>query len=173
MRISIKREIFVIASLILIFNSLYFVLAQDTIPIETVNRTLLKMRQFNIENILPLSILLVFIAIGIVLLIRSKSIKSKSLKTSIILPLIFWIMGLVHLVGSMFSSYLTGGVLLDFGAFLMYFWLLFAPIILVSIGFSIFALVKLQEKKISTTNLILNIIYLIIWIIFVSTVRMG
>ena len=147
--------------LVLIFNSLYFILAQDTTQVEVVPDPSLNFREWkllDVESLTSIAILLIFTIASIALLVYSKNLKSKSLETSIILPLLFWILGIIFWIGHLFS--IGGkGVVLDLGAFYMIFWFFFSPIILVSIGFSIFALVKIQEKRIPAINLILNIIY--------------
>lgn len=176
MVVSIKRGIFVAVVLVLLFNSLGFVLAQDTNEVvEVVPDPSLNFREWKLldaGSLTSIAILLIFTIASIALLIYSKTLKSKSLKTSIILPLLFWILGIIFWIGHLFS--IGGrGVVLDLGAFFMIYWFFFSPIILISIGFSIFAFVKLKEKRIPTINLVLNIIYFIIWIIFISTATMG
>ena len=114
-----------------------------------------------ISWIIPLAIFLIFIVIDIVLLRFSKKIKSKSLKISIILPLIFWIFCLIYWIVIQFSYKF---ILVGFGFYLMLF---FVPIILISIGNSIFALAKVKEKSLPTISLIVNLFYFMVWIIFV------
>ena len=161
----IKRRVCVVLFLVLMLGSLGLVLAQDNEEIELVSGSSLRFRGFDTGSLIIMTILLFFTIIGIILLSYSKRIESKSLKISIILPLLFWILGIIYWIGDLFY-------VLDLGAYGMYFFL-FAPIILVAVGFSIFALVKIRVKRIPILNLILNIVYLLIWIFFVSSARMG
>jgi len=123
------------------------------------------------NNIILISfiILFLFISIEILLLIFSRNIKSKSLKTSIILRLLFWILGLIFLIGSLFDI-VGEGVLLDFGASSLGFLIYFPIIILISIGFSIYSIIKVQQKKIAISNLVINVVYCILWLFCIRNV---
>ena len=132
-----------------------------SLGVERVYEPHLSFRGIEGEDLISITILLIFLTIGITLLIKSRNIKSKSLKTSIILPLLFWILGIIYWVGHLFNY---NGVLLDFGAFI-YISLILFPVGLFSTSLSHLALRKVKEKTIARINLIMNIFYTILPII--------
>lgn len=136
---------------------------------ETVNTDLLRLRDFQANDLITLIVLIILISLEIFLLKHPRNIKSKSLKTSIILPLIFWIIGIIYWIGHLFSSSITDGVLLDWGFYVYSFLLIFPFVGLISTIFSIYTLIKVKEKKIATINLIIKIIYTIVPIVLLLT----
>ena len=161
-----KLGFFILIIITFIVFSLNLIVADDT-SLEVVTKPSLRFGGSDLSQPITwvnIAIILIFTIFGIIFLFYSKDIKSKSLKTAIILPLLSWILGIIYWVGHLF--YIAGrGVLLDFGAYIFYFLLIFPFIGLISIGFSIWALIKINEKKLATIILIMNIIYTIIPVI--------
>ena len=127
-------------------------------------------------SMLPYIFLVVLLGLlfyGILLLIKSKNFSSKSLKIGIILPLI---MNTVLLLSILFWAF-------RFGDSLFYLVAIFGAIpifilSILSISFSIFSMIKLDEKSLPLASLIYGLVFLaysgfiLISILFFDALRM-
>ncbi|MFH1425518.1 MAG: hypothetical protein ABIG28_02190 [archaeon] len=125
------------------------------------------MRYKDLFEFIPGIILLVLVVWGFYLFMKSKDVQSKSLKAGILIPLIANLIGFLWWLGDLVN-------LVDFGAYMLLGllggWLVVGVI---SVIFSVIALVKTKRKSLAWGSLIYGALYIVLWLVFVILVTAG
>jgi hypothetical protein len=107
---------------------------------------------------ITLIVTLLLLAFGLILYFKSREIVSKSLKTSIFIPLTIAILGTIWRIGDLVRI-----DILDFGDFIYFFWFAGPPLLTISIIFNIISFSKLEQKSLPIWALVYNLSFLLVF----------